>query len=530
MPACPQAERISSRGAQLRLLAIGLFAIPFMARAVFTAIRFGGLVLLHNDTTYPEGANVYSFLYALRTGHLYADPFTPPWNVQLYGPLYYVIGVCVARLAHADPFVTTVLFRLLSFTAFAGSAALLAWITWKLEHAKVWTGLVFLICVDCSWGCQFTLSTRPDTLSIFFFLAGLAVYLSGADQCSHAVFSGIFISLSFLTKQSVVPIVLVMLLDPLIRRNLSQAAAMLAGVTLAPAILFLTLWLHHEPFIANITAISQAFYSLAYIPRFLIESLRQHEFDSIPLAFALLGVVLSWKRPLYATVFRVTLAAWIINVAALGNVGADDNYLILPYLLSALFIPPAFIWLTRSSGRLVFVPALVGALGIAVIIHQRSVEVPKTHTNLDPTPLHGLNMLSDLSYLEIQSREPQLMDPYVYHQFALRGTWSDTPLNERVDHSDFDLVLIQGFDAPNSTTFTPLDIWNISFWGQSTIDALHRHYLPICETYGMRGAFDVLAMVPRNRESRIDASVLTSVFQTPCRSTRRVLELDQGAR
>ena len=83
------------------LLSAVLLLSPFVLQATFSLNQDWRLAFVHNDTTYPEGASIYAFLYPLRTDHLYAAPFQYPWNVQLYGPLFYIAGASIAWLVGA---------------------------------------------------------------------------------------------------------------------------------------------------------------------------------------------------------------------------------------------------------------------------------------------------------------------------------------------------------------------------------------------------------------------------------------------
>jgi hypothetical protein len=174
---------------------------------------------------------------------------------------------------------------------------------------------------------------------------------------------------SALFKQSTAPLLLMLLLDPLIRRQLTQAFAMLAGALTVPMIVFLALRLRREPFAANFFAISHSRVDLARIGSIFTDALHQDEIAAMHLALAILGMVVSRSTPGYASLARITLAAWLFTLVSLANVGSNFNYLVLAYLLSLVFVPPAFIWLSHCSRLLQRAPVLLGVISAEQILH-----------------------------------------------------------------------------------------------------------------------------------------------------------------
>jgi hypothetical protein len=480
------------------LLANLLLFTPFFIQAVFAVVHAFRFAFVHNDTTYPEGASVYAFLYAIRTGHLYASPFQYPWNVQLYGPLFYITGASIAWISHSNPLATTVVFRFLAFASLTGSAALLALMTWKLEHSRRWSLLVFLMGLGFSWGLPFFITARPDTLSSLFFLAGLAVYLVADDRLGTVCVCGALCSISALFKQSTAPLLLMLLLDPLIRRQLTQAFAMLAGALTVPMIVFLALRLRREPFAANFFAISHSRVDLARIGSIFTDALHQDEIAAMHLALAILGMVVSRSTPGYASLARITLAAWLFTLVSLANVGSNFNYLVLAYLLSLVFVPPAFIWLSHCSRLLQRAPVLLGVMGIVVLIRHAATAVPNAApSELDAVPIQNLVLLSDVPFLEAQSRDPQFFDPFYYQLLFMNKNFSSAAFDEEIARDAFDLVLIQGYDAAGQAPSAAPTFEALPWWGNQTLHELQSRYRVLCEVGRDRDG--VMALVPQNR-------------------------------
>jgi len=523
-PTCQRTRLCLQVGSSL--LANLLLFTPFFVLAVFAVVQACRFAVVHNDTTYPEGASVYAFLYAIRTGHLYASPFQYPWNVQLYGPLFYLTGTCIAWLVHGDPFATTVVVRLLAFAALIGSATLLALMTWKLEHSRRWSTLVFLMGLGCSWAALASVSARPDTLAIFFFLAGLAVYLAADDRLGTACVCGALCSISALFKQNTAPFLLMLLLDPLIRRKPTQAFAMLAGALPVPMIFFLALWLRHEPIAANFFAISHSRVVLMRIGSIFADALRHDEIAAMLLALAILGMAVSRSGPGYASLARITLAAWVFTLVSLANAGSSFNYLVPAYLLSLVFVPPAFMWLSHRSRLLQGAPMLLGVMGIAVLIRHARTEIPTSPLELEAGPVRNLDLLSDMPFLEAQSRDPQFLDPLYYRLLFMNRNFSSAAFDEDIARDAFDLVLIQGSNAAADATSAAPMFDAASWWGNQTLHEVRSRYRVLCEVSIDQDS--VMALVPQNRQSSVNSSTVSEIFRAPCNATNRAWDPTPG--
>jgi hypothetical protein len=111
-------------------------------------------------------------------------------------------------------------------------------------------------------------------------------------------------------------------------------------------------------------------------------------------------------------------------------------------------------------------------------------------------------MLSDSSYLEAQSREPQLLDPYFYGELSSRKVWSDAVILQRIDDEHYDLILMSG-DAQ-------FDKWA---WGTDVRAEMEGHYRVLC------GVDNRIALVPQHRVDSVQAEDLTRIFKEPCSAT-----------
>jgi len=96
-------EEVKPRKATAATWLVLLIFLPFFIEAFAYLRLLVGYIFVRNDAAYPEGANVYAFLTSFHTGMLYSAPLDFPLNVQPYGPLFYLVGAIMAKIAHGDP-------------------------------------------------------------------------------------------------------------------------------------------------------------------------------------------------------------------------------------------------------------------------------------------------------------------------------------------------------------------------------------------------------------------------------------------
>jgi hypothetical protein len=132
-------------------------------------------------------------------------------------------------------------------------------------------------------------------------------------------------------------------------------------------------------------------------------------------------------------------------------------------------------------------------------------------------------MLSDLPYVELRSKQPQLLDTFTYNEFVKQHVWQDTPIRERIDAGNYDLLLIGGQKEQSSATeFFVESFRGTSLWGADLLGEMTIHYRVLCETK------DYLAMVPANRTTPVSARDIAEMFHQPCRSSMREPKVAPG--
>jgi hypothetical protein len=519
-----QTEQAGKTGSLRTRLLVLLILLPFLILAMVYLVTSLHLVFARNDTSYPEGASVYAFLTALRTGRLYSSPFDFPYNAQIYGPVFYLAGLVLAKVAHGDPMLTTELYRLLSFLSFLGAAGIAGSLSWKLEMKGGWAAVSIVLGLACVWTIPFSACVRPDALSILLILAALAVYQAAEGRSRLVFWAGVLGSLSWLTKQNTAPVLLALTIDTLIARRLRNTAALIAGSVPIPAIILCALWLRREPFLANFLILRNLLFDWHTGLLMAINLLRTNQMAVIPISLATLGIGLNWRKEKYRAILLAGGLGCISSLAALGNIGGAANYFILPWMLMILMVPAGLArvgeW-TRLS-----IPVSVGLalLGGLLLMHQRNLLFQDVPADLDTRNVENLKILSGWPYLEMRSRQPQLLDPFLYRVLSIQHLWSCAPIVEQVDGEEFDLILIAGSDGPGASEFQVKSIREVSGWGGDMLGPTVSHYRALCEFPGS------LALVPRDRDSGVRDKDITRVFGQPCRATVRTPQLAPGMR
>lgn len=404
-------------------------------------------IAVRNDVGYPEGASVYSFLTAMRTGKLYSSPFDPPFNPQMYPPVFYMIGWAFAAAAHGEPMLTARLWRLLSFLCYLGSAGIKGFLSWKLERTKRWAAVSILLGLACAWAIPFSATVRSDEFSIFFILSALTIYTVAQGRAGLVFWAGVLGSISCLTKQSTAPVLFALMIDLLMARRFRRFAALVAGCLPVPILILLVLLLRHEPFLANFLAAGHAVFSWSTVLPTAIDYMRTNEIAIIPFSIALLTVGLSWKKGRYRPVLLVCVFVWLSSLAALANVGGYSNYLILPWLMTVLLMPAGLCKIEAWARHSFLIPLGLTLIGGFLLVHQRNL-LPKLPAELDTSGVDQMKMPSDLPYLEMHSLQPELLDPYYYNMLSSQGMWSAQPIIHQIAGEDYDVILIGGGGRP----------------------------------------------------------------------------------
>lgn len=516
-----------SKGRLLRWVML-LIALPSAVQAASYMRFLIRLLGVHNEAGYPEGVCVFGFMTAFHTHRLYLPPFDFPWNAQLFGPLFVMTGAFVANVFHGAATPITVFMRTLSLVSLLGSLALIGYAGWKLEGRKTWVVITVILALACTWLIPYSASARPDTFAIVLCLASAALYVASEGNTRLIYIAGIVGAASFLTKQSTAPVLMALMIDLLWSRKIKEAFVFVAGGITTALPILLTIWLRHEPFIANFTAISHVTQDWKSIPSVVFDAFRVNQVTAIGISLALLGAAFKLRDKRYRGILLGVAFAWLSNIAALANVGGGPHYLILPWLLTMLLVPAGLRQVEIRSERAVWIPVAIFLVAAFIVIHQRSLLSTRSPEAIDARPIENLTMLTDLPYLELRSKEPQLIDTFTYNEFAKQGVWKDTPVLERIDAKHYDLLLMDGKDSADQQAFQVNGFRGVSLWSEDLLRESALNYRVLCEVGNGNDNYQRLILVPQSRQVNLSASDVETIFHSPCYATDRRPELAPG--
>ena len=112
----PAARRLDISARKILVaLAFAALAVYCAAGAYLVIAGSARMVPSPNENTYPESLMIYTAVQGARTGHVYLPLYSPPYALQQYGPLFYLLNFGVARASHLDLDLVTLRLRWLLF-------------------------------------------------------------------------------------------------------------------------------------------------------------------------------------------------------------------------------------------------------------------------------------------------------------------------------------------------------------------------------------------------------------------------------
>jgi hypothetical protein len=221
-----RADRISGLY-RYSLLAIATLHIALYLVVVVARIRYPF------ELEWMEGGALDQVRRMLSGQRLYAQP-SLEYVSFVYTPLYFGLSALVSSIAG----VSFAALRLVSFVSSLGCLSTIFLLV-RRDTGSAFSGIV----ASCLFAATFRTGgawfdvARPDSLFLFFLLAALYVLRFGTSVKSHAL-AGVFVALSFLTKQTALIASLPMMLYSIVlkpRRGLSfvgSALTIIAASTL----------------------------------------------------------------------------------------------------------------------------------------------------------------------------------------------------------------------------------------------------------------------------------------------------------
>jgi len=173
--------------------------------------------------------------------------------------------------------------------------------------------------------------------------------------------------------------------------------------------------------------------------------------------------------------------------------------MILPWILLVLLVPEGLLTISRHAHAARYAVPILSLAALFIIFHERSELLLRPGKNIDASALKEIRLLSNLPYLEVRSKQPEIPDPFIYHAMELHHLWTMAPIAEEVNQEKFDLVILGVVPAPERKTMVVYSAGGVSQFGRPFVSTLNAHY----GSFLLCGDTTVNAIVlrPRHRES-----------------------------
>lgn len=477
------------------------------------------------DTTYPEAATAYVAVLAGRTGHLYRSYLSPPYVVQPYGPLFYVVNAMFARAAHLDLSGTMRLGRLFAFGCYLLCGLIIFAIGRRLDFSKLESALAALMLFAQPAFLGWNTTMRPDLMALLGMLLCLFFVVGQAPaNWKSCLPSGVFAGIGLLFKQSAVVAPAAIAIVFLLRRKYKEIFVLAAASAVPVLIVIGALLLHRSSFFQQFTAAGQSMWSVAAGARWMITR-DPLAMLPVPLIVGAAGFVEAVKgNEQSKMIASFALIALLGGMATIPQIGGDLNYFLPAVAGCALLLPFAMRTVARyaqSSKAAIGLAVgvlLAGTVGGAVVCRLYGSHAQRGHIAYDA--LRPYHLLSDDPYLAVQGRDPELPDPYTAHVFELAGRWNPSEVLQKIQRGDYDLVILR--------TNRPIQAYRgISFFGAPIVDAINANYGTLCT------AGSALVLTPKERAVSVAPEIFRSILG-PCAPSTGEAEpkvfIDPGAR
>lgn len=450
------------------------------------------------DNDNPEAEHVQIALWTAQNGHVYTSPFNPPYSPAVYGPMLYWSLAGLARLGIASGFEKLLIAgRLIVFFSYL----LIPLITYLWSRRAglppVFAGLSSALVLAQADSLPYSVTVRPDLPALLLSL--LAFYLVSRQDSPGLramIGSGFLISLALLFKHTFVAAPLAITVWLLSQRRPREAVAFATAAVVPAALVIGSLLLRGEPVLVDLLLHRHSAFDLPSGLSRLFDAIQGYPTEALEFGLALLGLP-TWTnaQPRARLLTLYFVLSWAVAFAAFTDVGGNMQYFSEGWVLCAMLVPYAVqrveaIWADIPDfGRIVTLLMLVIILSLGV--GNWLGNDPPTQDAKFASVFSNRTVLSDIAYVAVHSRKPELLDPWLYSIFENTGYWSPAPVLKRLQQREYDYVVLEldgGRPAEyrGYTHFSPLILHEIennygffcsygrNYWGANAVVLIPR--------------------------------------------------------
>jgi hypothetical protein len=476
--------------------------------SLLTVVGAAKIIRSRGETTGTESVNPYVSILAVQTGHLYHPLSAPPYTPQPFGPLFYLAGAGIARLSGLDIDTTFRLGRAMVVLSLLLCAATAWLISRQLGFTRNVSALTALTFLAQPFFARWSGTMRPDVPALLAMLLALYFALRIPEMgITASLLAGSLIGVGFLVKQTAAAAGLSIALVYLLNGRYKHIVVLVLSAAVPVAIAFALLVGNHEPFLEHFLAAGHESWSLAGAAAWLAEGHLSRPTAILSYAIGTVGflraIKLAEQAQMLASFAAITVFA---GFALISQLGGAANYFLPGFAGCALLLPFAI----RTFEENVRAPRAIAVLlvlifGAAVLDCAVGFYVlPRSSagTYIPSGFLSSFKVLSDDPYLELHTRDPEIIDPFTIHSLELQRRWNPSGVVANAQAGVYDLVILGSGRVIK-------DYRGIAFFGPAIVKALNENYEVLC------GIGNALVLKPRSREAAASPDMLGRILG-PC--------------
>lgn len=343
-------------------------------------------------------------------------------------------------------------------------------------------------------------SARPDIPALFFELA--ALFFISFEGDLGTVAAGLCIASAVLTKVSFVAGGLAITVFFLWAKRWRAGVIFVAAAALPVVLAYAVLQMRGDPALHHLSLLRHAATDAMGAGKLLVTSF------AVPVRRVMLALGLASLIPVFLVEGRrrilalYFLTSWVLGAMAMIQVGGNINYLFSAWTATALL---AAISISNLRSRWKEMPAIAVLVLLAVFALDlgagawTATRMVRRRGDLTESHLAGVfrgqEILSDVSYLAAQSKNPMFLDPFLAHNLEEAETWSPAPIISLLNQRHWDVVM-QKIGADGE----PAAWRHFRSFSPGIQAAINRNYEPVASCSG------IMVRLPKESSGPVEPS------------------------